>query len=735
MVENLEIKIGVDTSEVVEEVKKVEKEIEYFKKEATINVDYFEKEFNKSMDNLSDEGKKEFEKITKSFKTEMDKLAKEGKLSADDLDAAFEKASKDLGEEGKAAFKKIYDEAKDKMEKTKTTVEDNMKQAGEGIGSALKTAGTALAAAGGALLALGASTTEYRQNQAQLNAAFEQAKLSTESATEVYKDLYKVIGDDDQAVESAANIAMLASSEQEAAKWAELASGVLGTFHDTLQPEAFFEAANETLKMSEATGAFTQMLEQTGIMSVDEFNKKLSECSTEAEKQALMLSVSEEAMGAAGESYNKATENIQKQREAQAQLNEAMGKLGEATAPIMTMLTELGANILTTLAPHLQSFAENYLPTIKDVLETIGMALSNTLSFLLEHSTVLGVIAAVIGTVVAAIGLYNAVAAVKAAMDAAQVTTIWGLVAAHTAQAAAALAALAPYILIVAAIAAVIAIIVLCIKHWDDIAAAAGKAWDWIKGIWEKVANWINEKVVQPMVKFFQNLWTKIKEIFGNVKEWFVEKFQLAWEGIKQVFSVFVDYFKMQWENVKLIFSVVKDVLTGNFSDAWEGIKKIFSNFTSFFSGLWEKIKNTFSALGSKIGDAIGGSVKAGINKVITWIENTINKAIGLINGAIGLINKLPGVSVGKLNKLSLPRLAKGGIVDSATVAMIGEAGKEAVVPLENNTEWMDKLAAKIGGNKPTKVILKVGEKELGWATIDAINGITEQTGGLQLAL
>ena len=68
---------------------------------------------------------------------------------------------------------------------------------------------------------------------------------------------------------------------------------------------------------------------------------------------------------------------------------------------------------------------------------------------------------------------------------------------------------------------------------------------------------------------------------------------------------------------------------------------------------------------------------------------------------------------------------------------MIGEAGKEAVMPLENNTQWMDKLAdmltSKMGNTQPQKVILQVGEKELGWATIGAINGITKQTGGLQL--
>ncbi len=638
-------------------------------------------------------------------------------------------------------FKKSVEDAekqtktfKEQVAEAGKSVDENISGAGEKISSGLKVGATAIAAAGAALLALGQSSAEYRNEQAKLQTAFESAGQSAETAKTTYNDLYRVLGDTGVATEAAAHLAQLKVGQEELAEYTDICQGVYATFGDSLPIEGLTEAINHTANLGEVQGTLADALEWSGV-STDEFNEKLAACNTEAEREKLIRETLNGLYGEAAANFEKNNAAIIAQNEAQAKMNDAMAALGEVTTPIMTMLTDLGANVLTAITPHLQSFAENYLPTIKDILSTIGTALSDTLGFLLEHSTVLGVIAAVIGTVVAAIGLYNAVAAVKAAMDAAQVTTIWGLVAAHTAQAAAALVALAPYILIVAAIAAVIAIIVLCIKHWDDIAKAAGKAWDWIKGIWEKVANWIDEKVVQPMVKFFQNLWDKIKEIFGNVKEWFVEKFQLAWEGIKQVFSVFADYFKMQWENVKLIFSVVKDVLTGNFSDAWEGIKKIFGNFASFFSGLWDKIKNTFSALGSKIGDAIGGSVKAGINKVITWIENTINKAIGLINGAIGLINKLPGVSVGKLSKLSLPRLAKGGVVDSATIAMIGEQGKEAVVPLENNTEWMDKLAARIGGNKPTKVILKVGEKELGWATIDAINGITEQTGGLQLAL
>ena len=81
--------------------------------------------------------------------------------------------------------------------------------------------------------------------------------------------------------------------------------------------------------------------------------------------------------------------------------------------------------------------------------------------------------------------------------------------------------------------------------------------------------------------------------------------------------------------------------------------------------------------------------------------------------------------------------MATGGIVTRSTFANIGEAGKEAVLPLENNTGWMDVLADRIAerNSAPSKIVLKVGERELGWATINGINNITKQTGGLQLQL
>ena len=99
-----------------------------------------------------------------------------------------------------------------------------------------------------------------------------------------------------------------------------------------------------------------------------------------------------------------------------------------------------------------------------------------------------------------------------------------------------------------------------------------------------------------------------------------------------------------------------------------------------------------------------------------------INLIIDGINAFISGLNKIkipdwvPAVGGKGINIPKIPKLARGGIIDSPTIAMVGEAGKEAVMPLERNTSWInqlaDKLADKIGGNNsnPIQLIVKIGE-------------------------
>jgi len=120
--------------------------------------------------------------------------------------------------------------------------------------------------------------------------------------------------------------------------------------------------------------------------------------------------------------------------------------------------------------------------------------------------------------------------------------------------------------------------------------------------------------------------------------------------------------------------------------------------FGTLVGDLWNWITARFGQFAADFGNFIGGIFKGAINGVLAFIENFINAPIDLLNGFISTINDAfggIGVNIGYIGRISLPRLAQGGIVDSATTAIIGEDGQEAVLPLEHNTDnWAGLLAS-----------------------------------------
>ena len=227
---------------------------------------------------------------------------------------------------------------------------------------------------------------------------------------------------------------------------------------------------------------------------------------------------------------------------------------------------------------------------------------------------------------------------------------------------------------------------------WTNVKNAFSSAGTWFKSTFDTA--WTNIKnAFSSMGSHFSGLWTSVKNAFSSAGTWFKSTFDTAWTNVKNAFSSVETYFSGLWTTIKDAFSSVGSWFKSTFSTAWTNVKNAFSGWGDFFDGLWTKIKNKFSTIGSNIATAISGSVKSGMNKVIGSIETIINKGIRLINSAIELANKIPGVSVETLSEISLPRLAKGGLIKSPLIAQIGEAGAEAVVPLERNTEGVRKIA------------------------------------------
>lgn len=246
-----------------------------------------------------------------------------------------------------------------------------------------------------AMVSLADETREYRTELGKLETAFSTAGFSGENATDTYKDLYAVIGETDQAVEAAQQIALLANAEEDLAKWSDLAGGVVGRFGDALQPEAFYESANETLRLNEATGTYVQMLEGVGY-SVEEFNAGLQACSTEAEKQAYMLEVTDSILGEAAATYKEVNGDIMDAQRAQSELTDATANLGAVAEPVMTTVKLLGASLLNELLPSVTDLGAGFTDLMNGV-EGADQRIGESIGGLVD--TILGKITELLPTV------------------------------------------------------------------------------------------------------------------------------------------------------------------------------------------------------------------------------------------------------------------------------------------------------------------------------------------------
>lgn len=313
-----------------------------------------------------------------------------------------------------------------------------------------------------------------------------------------------------------------------------------------------------------------------------------------------------------------------------------LSQLASSFAPIIVMIANVIGNLIGQLAPVIVEIATTVIGIIQQIAPVIAQIITCILQV---ASVVVPIIAQIISLVanIIAIIITNLIPVIKTIMTV--VSVVIGF--------------------IMSAIATVLPIIMSIVSVVTKV----------ISGI---------ISVVMPIVSFIINLVTTIITTVVSIISGIINFVKGIWEAIKAVFSVVVGWFK------------------GIFGGAVNGIKSAFNGIVGFFKGIWSKITGVFSKIGDFFGDVVVAPAKKAINWLLDKAIGFINGFIGGINGAIGIINKIPGVEITKIEKLDVPQLATGGVVDKPMLAEIGENGPEAVVPLKNNIEWINGLAVKI---------------------------------------
>jgi hypothetical protein len=168
--------------------------------------------------------------------------------------------------------------------------------------------------------------------------------------------------------------------------------------------------------------------------------------------------------------------------------------------------------------------------------------------------------------------------------------------------------------------------------------------------------------------------------------DWIKEKALAVWEAITGAVKKAFNWVKKNWP-------LILGIIAGPMGLAVGMVVKHFDRIRKAVQSVFNWIRGAFSTIAG-IGTSV---IKGAVNGVLGFAERTINGFINLINKALGAINKLPGVNIGKISTINVPKLAQGGIITSPTLAMVGEGREpEAVIPISK----LDKMLSGDGGGK-----------------------------------
>ena len=373
--------------------------------------------------------------------------------------------------------------------------------------------------------------------------------------------------------------------------------------------------------------------------------------------------IMEQTSDAAGDFGRTSDGLANKQRILKAQLENVKVQIGQKLLPAFSALVDGFMKAL----PHIVAFGR----TILDVGKWLG-----------EHKEVL--IGVAVGVTAALVPAFIAWAASAGAA------------------AAATLAAAAPMIALGAAIAALVAGIIYAYQHFDWFRNAVDAVFAAVRKIVEvafeaivAVIDWFVDTGKRlwdtfggDIMKIASSYWDAIrgmidgalktiKGIIQAVTAAIHGDWSKAWDGIKMALSGV-------WESMRSYVQGMVGIFSGILSALWKPVSSGLDSVWSSIQSVWGTILGFVRGLPGQIAAATSGmwdGIKSAFRSAINWIIAKWNGLEFTIPGFEAFGVKVGGVTIGVPD---IPMLANGGIVTQPTLAVIGEAGPEAVVPLRN---------------------------------------------------
>ena len=320
--------------------------------------------------------------------------------------------------------------------------------------------------------------------------------------------------------------------------------------------------------------------------------------------------------------------------------------------------------------------------------------------------------------------------------------------------------------------------------------------WTKLQEIFEPIGQWFGEKFQQAwdaIVNIFSNLgswfgekWTDVTNALSDANTWLGDKFQQGWDAISNTFSKLGSWFGDRWNESKDALSEANTWLGEKFQSGRDKVNSAFEKVGSWFGDRWndikdgvkeadtwfgekfesakEKTQNPFQKIGSWFGDR-WKDMQDALKEIPNWFKNLFNDAMdnakNIVKSGIDKLKsffnfdwslpkiKLPHFNISGSFSLMPPRIpsfsvdwyARGGVFNSPSIIGVGEAGQEAVMPLERNTGWISILAQKLAERMPVNnvptgyslpagdIVIQIAGHEFGRVAIQEINKEHERAG------
>lgn len=300
-------------------------------------------------------------------------------------------------------------------------------------------------------------------------------------------------------------------------------------------------------------------------------------------------------------------------------------------------------------------------------------------------------------------------------------------------------------------------------EGWDAIGNIFSNLGSWFGDRWADVTNalaeigsWLGDK--------FQEGWDAIGNIFGNLGSWFGDRWNESKDALAEANTWLGDKFQSGRDKVNSAFEKVGSWFGDRWNDIKDGVAEADTWFGEKFENAKENTQNPFQKIGSWFGDR-WKDMQDALKEIPNWFKNLFDDAMenakNIVSSGIDKLKgffdfdwslptiKLPHFNISgsfSLNPPSIPSFsvdwyARGGVFNSPSIIGVGEAGQEAVMPLERNTGWISILAQKLAermpvNNAPTgyslpagDIVIQIAGHEFGRVAIQEINKEHERAG------